>query len=318
MQQDFSEISGGYMNMKKMTSIILIAGALSLTSFTVSAAPVVDLIKGGTKGLEKLISKVGISSGTDAAIQLQASLELTLRAFNRGKLPSSSHELNNAFQFDAKIMRLLTKDSEEFSQKDLVHLVNRLSVEAEKKAKGPFMMCGACVTDELSKLGIVAISQKVSRSTSRILRSVPKSATELNKRITRMGGVLNIPHIDVIVNSIPDVDKRRFYVALSKMSAGNKKEKALGQALRNFNNVGNKSYFHTNRLYTLMTDELGSADMAYWTKTLNKISKEKPIDPERGRVANLEKWFLKKADEDPSLREPLEKLKKKNCWKIFK
>jgi hypothetical protein len=316
MQQDFSEISGGYM--RNIISIFMVMATVALTSFSVNAAPVVELIKSGSRGLEKLISKTGISSGSDAAIQLQTSLELTLKAFNRGKVPASSNEIKKAFMFDHRIMTLLSKDSEEFSQKDLVKLVNRLSVQAEKRARGPFMMCGACVTDELSQLGVVAISQKVSKNTSRILRRAPRNAKELNLNIKRMGGVLNIPHMDVVINNIPDVDKRRFFVALSKMSAGGPKEKALGQALRNFNNVGSKSYFHTNRLYTLMTDELGSADMTYWTNVLNKISKEKPIDPERGRVANLENWFIKQADQDPSLREPLEKLKKKNCWKIFR
>jgi hypothetical protein len=305
------------MKMKKITSVVILAGMFIVSSSAYSA-PVMEIIKGSSKGLEKLISKTGIIAGSDAAVQLQTSLELTFKAFNRGKIPSSTRQFENAFRADQRIMSLLSKDADAFTQKDLVKLVNRLSVQAEKKARGPFMMCGACVTDELSALGVVAISQKVSNGTSRILRQIPSNPRELNRRIKRMGGVLSIPKIDVVVSSLPDVDKRRFYVALSKMSSGNAKEKALGKALREFNNVSGASYFHTSKLYTLMTDELGAADMTYWTKTLNKISKQKPIDAQRGRVANLEQWFIKKAETDPSLEGPLKKLQKKNCWKIFK
>ncbi len=300
----------------KVTAIIL--GSFWLYSANIFAMPVMELIKGSAKSIDKLISNSGIKLSTDAATQLHSSLDLTIKAFNRGKYPTTSKDFKRIFNFDPKITSLLSKDVSEFTDQDLAKLVNRLSVQAEKKASGPFMMCGACVTDELYKMGIVAISQKTSKSTSKILRIVPRSAKQLNRRIKRMGGVLHIPEMDKIVSTIPDVDKRRFYVALAKMSTGSKQEKALGIALRNFNNVGNQSYFHTSKLYTLMTDNLSSSDMKYWTNTLEKIGKEKPVDLDRGRVANLEQWFYTKADNDPVLKDSLDQLKKKNCWKIFR
>lgn len=303
-----------YVSRKKLSIVVLSI----LMSSQLLAAPVMDLIKGGVKSIDQLISRSGVTMGTDAATQLSNSLELTIRAFNKGKYPKSSDEIKKIFSFDNRLTDLLSKDVSEFTDKDLVKLVNRLSVQAEKRANGPFMMCGACVTDELYKMGVIAISQKASKSTSRILKILPRNAKQLNRRIKRMAGVLNIPNMDVILSSIPDVDKRRFYVALSKMSSGTKQEKALGVALRNFSNFNGTSYFHKSKLYTLMTDKLSPSDMKYWTEELEKIAKQKPIDNERGRVANLEQMFLKKADNNPSLKESLEKLKKKNCWKIFR
>ena len=291
---------------------------LFLAVFNIAfSMPVVDILQTGLKSLDQLVDKAGLHSSSEGAKQVKSSLELTIRALNNGKYPKTSKELKSVLSFDSRLIDIINKDVNEFTDKDLAKLVNRLSVRAEKKSRGPFMMCGACVSDELSEFGIVSISQRVSKSTSQILKSVPSTPSKLNRAIRRAGSVLEIKNISEINNSIPDVDKRRFYVALSKMKSGTKSEKALGQALIEFSSAGDSSLLHKSRLYTLLTDRLPASDMKSWTKTLETLAAEEPIDSDLGRVVNLERWFEKKAKDSPEMKDSLEKLRKKNCWKIF-
>ena len=304
--------------MKKIKLSIMTFLFLFLAVFNIAfAMPVVDALQSGVKSLDMLIDRAGLKSSSDGAKQVKSSLELTIRALNKGKYPQTSKELNNILSFDSRLIDIINKDLNEFTEKDLAKLVNRLSVQAEKKSKGPYMMCGACVSDELSELGVVSISQRVSKSTSKILKQAPSTPAKLNRATKKVGMTLEIKNIDTIINTIADVDKRRFFVALSKMKSGTKNEKALGRALVAFSKQGDESLLHKSRLYTLLTDRLSVSDMKSWTKTLNQLATEEPLDSNVGRVANLERWFEKKAKDSPEMKESLEKLRKKNCWKIF-
>jgi hypothetical protein len=305
--------------MKGLLKKLLLVNVLMLFwSSIVFAAPLVQVLKQGVTQLDSVFTKVGVNPGTESATQLQNSLDLTIRALNKGKYPKTEAEFKKVLGFDKRLVDILSKDVDDLSDKDIARLINRLTVTAEKESNGPFIMCGACVTDELSDMGILAVTQRVSKSTSKILKSMPKDARAVNRSIKKLGVSLEIKNIDEIINAVPDVEKRRLFVSLSKIKSGTKDEKALGKALLAFLTVGDKVYLPESKLYTIMTDRLNKADMKSWTKTLTDLSKEEPIDSSTGRLANLEKWFEQKAKDNPELEDSLKKLRKKNCWKIFK
>lgn len=295
----------------------ILAGAaavlISFSSFAASGTVAKVILEGLSTESRAALSKMGLREGAQS--ELLRSLEIAVTGLNKGAKLASEEALRKLFSGNDDLLKILAKDFDKISDRELAKLNNTLADQANRlKAGSAYIACSSCVDAELSKLGITVLAREAGASTGKILSEAPRGAA-LQKDILARVRSLKIPGVSQeSIAKLSDTEKAQLFVALKKTSGGSKTEQGLGKAIQKFSTSSGDSYLEP-KIWLLLSEDLGEQDMERMATLLNRISTEEPASGSK-RVQNLRQWFESNAD-TPELKEALDNLKAKNCWGIF-
>ena len=306
---------------KTWKTTILTAGLL-LSMVTAQAAVVSSLV------IKPTARELAQAFGTQiinpkAAEQAAESLRNTLEILTGKSIDDiSSKDLSKALSFDPELGRIIAKSEEDLTQADIATLIKKTAQHSNMFNEN--YLCGRCVEKELREMGVQAVVQKAPSSMVKHLKAVPKNVTAqraLVRRIAKEDLGMSAREIKQFVSprNLDDVKLRNVAAALLAMKNGTKGQKALGDAIRNFNTADGKTYFNHNDLLLMLVDGFKESELEEWAAIVNKLAKKPTKGQLRGRTYALAKYFEDMAEEYPHLREHLAAMKDNgaNCWRIW-
>ncbi|HLE10028.1 MAG: hypothetical protein A2504_00740 [Bdellovibrionales bacterium RIFOXYD12_FULL_39_22] len=301
-------------------NFIFIVALLFIVSELHAAALASLLARTLERGLVATYERAGFSrmAAEQAEESVRSATQVIMEQTKGIKGGMSEANIKKAFAFNPRLSQILDMDEAAVSEAELVDLINISALEAE--LKGADFVCGQCVQSDLFARGVRGVLRKTPSSMKGIAsKAANMSHSKLLSEIKTMAKKLNLSKEDYdAFVSLPDEARKSTFYALDLMKNGTRAQKELGAAIDKFNRAGGKTYYSQNKLINLLTEDLKGGEVASWVETLNKLSKEPPIDAKEGRVANLRAYFEKKAAGDPKKEADLDFLYRNGCFGIAK
>ena len=279
---------------KKIMSGLLFA-TLAVAQST-WAGTVSEVLSAGGKGLEVLFAKIGLHEG---AAQATESLKIAVGALTKGNVTEVT--LREAFKSDPALAKLLSKDVDKLTSAEFATLVTRTArmADGQMGAAGR-IACSACVSPELSKLGIQVVARGSGDVSATAVREsgVVLKGVALQQEIVKRATSLRVAGLGrAELSNMSETELKEILSFFSKAQGSNPAERKLGSAILAFHssivNDGAQVNLLDSKLYRMLgsSDEaLSSGSMDEMSTLLNKIANDKTIRPEK-RGEALREYF---------------------------
>ncbi|MEZ4743340.1 MAG: hypothetical protein R3B45_12990 [Bdellovibrionota bacterium] len=293
----------------KFLNIRLVILPLLFFSISCYAATLSQLGNKTIVELTEVIKSMGVVES--ASIKLASDMKVSIERLEALQEPPSY------------VRQILDSEIESNKMGDLISRLFRAVETLAPREK--VVLCGQCITGELSGVGItnIPVVIKGNHSLSQYAIQMPKDRSAIIRSINnyarslKVSDLTNLKSRFAVANLDTAVDLRSYYLSLTRMKSGSADDRAFAEQLLKFGEKKNGVITINNtELWRLLSDpSVSIEDIKLFTFFLKKVN-------DTGSAFNSRRQLLQKEFESLSTlgdeaKQAFENLKVKNCWKIF-
>ncbi|ATH08926.1 hypothetical protein BIY24_13505 [Halobacteriovorax marinus] len=314
------------MFLKKLSILFLI---LTISSANAAGGKLIDFLLFDS-GVAEILTKNGVDAIAIPRVKryvansLQA-LSLSGAKPTKAQLKEILNGLGGSPQ-DIKIknslLTLLDKPEDKIRKRDVVTAINSLIFLANRHGStgSAMLACAQCVSDVLSKNGFKFTLEEINNTAARKVldQTLPKQPRQLTNYINTKMAKFNFGDLSrVSPKMLRPEEEKSLGLFLGLAEAGNKKQKALIEAVREFStdqngvtNLVDSRNPHT--FWKLFSEDMDDETVEGWTKIIKEATES--ADGQTNKQDAFYAALKKRAGDDQYMNDQLEFLKKKNCF----
>lgn len=314
------------MLLKKLSILLLL---LTMTAANAAGGKLIDFLLFDS-GVAEVLTKNGVDAIAIPRVKRYVSNSLQALTLS-GKKPTKAQlkEILNGLggtQQDLKVkqslIKLLDKPESQIKKQDVVTAINSLIFLANRHGStgSTMLACAQCVSDVLSKNGFKFTLEEINNTTARRVldQTLPKQPRQLTNYINTKMAKFNFGDLSrVSPRLLRPEEEKSLGLFLGLAEAGNKKQKALIEAVRDFStdqngvtNLIDSRNPHT--FWKLFSEDMDDETVEGWTKILKEANSN--ADGQTNKKDAFYTALKKRAGDDEYMNDQLEFLKKKNCF----
>ncbi|WP_372651128.1 hypothetical protein [Halobacteriovorax sp.] len=314
------------MLLKKISILVLI---LSLNTAYAAGGKLIDYLIFDS-GVAEILTKNGVDAIAIPRVKRYVSNSLQALNFS-GKTPTKAElkEILNGLsgtsqdlKIKKSLLALLDKPEDKIKKQDVVNAINSLIFLANRHGStgSTMLACAQCVSDVLSKNGFKFTLEEINNTTAKKVldQTLPKQPRQLTNYINTKMAKFNFGDLSrVTPKMLRPEEEKSLGLFLGLAEAGNKKQKALIEAVREFStdqngvtNLIDSRNPHT--FWKLFSEDMDDETVEGWTKIIKEANAN--ADGQTNKQEAFYTALKKRAGDDEYMNDQLEFLKKKSCF----